>query len=102
MSTAPQPERPMPTPTRESQAYWDGLREGKLMLQHPYGGLRRVAGATSDAVAKHGVRCAYVDYHYRKARTARDLGDLRALPALEDGRIDDGRITGSCDRARGL
>ena len=34
MSTAPQPERPMPVPTRESQAYWDGLREGKLMLQH--------------------------------------------------------------------
>ena len=36
MSTAPapQPERPMPTPTRESQPYWDGLREGKLMLQH--------------------------------------------------------------------
>ena len=34
MSTAPQPERPMPTPTRDSQAYWDGLREGKLMLQH--------------------------------------------------------------------
>jgi hypothetical protein len=34
MSTAPQPERPMPTQTRDSQAYWDGLREGKLMLQH--------------------------------------------------------------------
>jgi len=36
MSTAPAaaPERPMPTPTRESQPYWDGLREGKLMLQH--------------------------------------------------------------------
>ena len=31
---APLPERPMPTPTRESQPYWDGLREGKLMLQH--------------------------------------------------------------------
>ena len=24
----------MPTPTRESQPYWDGMREGKLMLQH--------------------------------------------------------------------
>lgn len=34
MSTAPAPERPMPVPTRESQPYWDGLREGKLMLQH--------------------------------------------------------------------
>jgi len=36
MNTAPAaaPERPMPTPTRESQSYWDGLREGKLMLQH--------------------------------------------------------------------
>lgn len=36
MSTAPAaaPERPMPSPTRESQPYWDGLREGKLMLQH--------------------------------------------------------------------
>jgi uncharacterized OB-fold protein len=28
------PERPMSTPTRESQPYWDGLRDGKLMLQH--------------------------------------------------------------------
>ena len=38
MSTAPTPaaapERPMPTPTRESQAYWDGMREGRFMLQH--------------------------------------------------------------------
>ena len=37
MSTSvatPAPERPMPVPTRESQPYWDGLREGKLMLQH--------------------------------------------------------------------
>ncbi len=36
MSTtpAPLPERPMPTPTRESQPYWDGLREGRFMLQH--------------------------------------------------------------------
>lgn len=32
--TAPVPERPLPTPTRESQPYWDGLREGRLMLQH--------------------------------------------------------------------
>ena len=35
MSTAPfVPERPLPTPSRESQPYWDGLREGRLMLQH--------------------------------------------------------------------
>ena len=31
MSTAPAPaslpERPMPVPTRESQPYWDGMRE---------------------------------------------------------------------------
>ncbi len=27
------PERPMPVPTRESQPYWDGLREGRFMLQ---------------------------------------------------------------------
>jgi uncharacterized OB-fold protein len=33
-STPPAPERPMPTPTRESQPYWDGLREGRFMLQH--------------------------------------------------------------------
>lgn len=32
--TPPAPERPMPAPTRESQPYWDGLREGKLMLQY--------------------------------------------------------------------
>ncbi|HZP98159.1 MAG TPA: Zn-ribbon domain-containing OB-fold protein [Reyranella sp.] len=31
---APAPERPMPAITRESQPYWDGLREHKLMLQH--------------------------------------------------------------------
>ncbi|SKA33828.1 hypothetical protein SAMN02745126_05413 [Enhydrobacter aerosaccus] len=30
----PAPERPLPTPTRESQPYWDGLREGRFMLQH--------------------------------------------------------------------
>lgn len=24
----------MPTPTRESQPYWDGLREGRFTLQH--------------------------------------------------------------------
>ncbi|MCW5735704.1 MAG: Zn-ribbon domain-containing OB-fold protein [Enhydrobacter sp.] len=38
MSTAPAPaalpERPMPTPTRESQPYWDGMREGRFMLQY--------------------------------------------------------------------
>jgi uncharacterized OB-fold protein len=28
------PERPLPTPTRDSQPYWDGLREGRLVLQH--------------------------------------------------------------------
>ena len=31
---APAPERPMPVPTRESQPFWDGMREGKFMLQH--------------------------------------------------------------------
>lgn len=39
MSTAPVAapppvERPLPTPTRESQPHWEGLREGKFMLQH--------------------------------------------------------------------
>ena len=37
MSTTPAPaapERPMPVITRESQPYWDGMREHKLMLQH--------------------------------------------------------------------
>jgi uncharacterized protein len=34
VATAPAPERPLPTPTRESKPYWDGLSEGKLMLQH--------------------------------------------------------------------
>ena len=28
-TSAPLPERPMPTPTRESQPYWDGMREGR-------------------------------------------------------------------------
>jgi uncharacterized OB-fold protein len=31
---APAPERPLPTPTRESQPFWDGMREGRFMLQH--------------------------------------------------------------------
>jgi uncharacterized OB-fold protein len=30
----PAPERPLPTPTRESQPYWDGLREGRFLLQY--------------------------------------------------------------------
>ena len=35
MSTIPaQPECPLPTPTRDSQPYWDGLREGRFVLQH--------------------------------------------------------------------
>lgn len=34
VATPPAPERPLPTPTRESQPYWDGLREGRFMLQH--------------------------------------------------------------------
>ncbi len=33
-TTPPLPERPLPAPTRESQPYWDGMREGRLMLQH--------------------------------------------------------------------
>jgi uncharacterized protein len=33
-SAPPAPERPLPTPTRESQPYWDGLRDHKFMLQH--------------------------------------------------------------------
>ena len=31
---APAPERPLPTPTRESQPFWDGMHEGRFMLQH--------------------------------------------------------------------
>jgi uncharacterized OB-fold protein len=30
----PAPERPLPTPTRESQPYWDGMREGRFLLQY--------------------------------------------------------------------
>ena len=33
-ATPPIPERPLPTPTRESQPYWEGLKEGKFRLQH--------------------------------------------------------------------
>jgi hypothetical protein len=33
-AAAPMPERPMPVPTRESQPFWDGMREHRLMLQH--------------------------------------------------------------------
>jgi hypothetical protein len=34
LAPAPLPERPLPTPTRESQAFWDGMREGRFMVQH--------------------------------------------------------------------
>jgi uncharacterized protein len=30
----PAPERPLPAPTRESQPFWDGMREHKFTLQH--------------------------------------------------------------------
>jgi len=30
----PLPDRPLPRPTRESQPFWDGVREGKFMIQH--------------------------------------------------------------------
>ncbi len=33
-AAAPAPERPLPTPTRESQPFWEGMREGRFMLQH--------------------------------------------------------------------
>ena len=33
-STPAAPERPLPTPTRDSQPFWDGMREGRFMLQH--------------------------------------------------------------------
>ncbi len=33
-TTTSAPERPLPTPTRDSQPYWDGLSEGRFMLQH--------------------------------------------------------------------
>ena len=33
-AAAPAPERPLPTPTRESQPYWDGMREGRFLLQY--------------------------------------------------------------------
>ena len=32
--TAPEPQRPLPTPTRESKPYWEGMKEGRLRLQH--------------------------------------------------------------------
>ncbi len=34
VATPPVPERPLPTPTRESQPFWDGMREHKFRLQH--------------------------------------------------------------------
>jgi uncharacterized OB-fold protein len=34
VAAPPTPERPLPTPTRESQPYWDGLKEHKFRLQH--------------------------------------------------------------------
>ena len=34
IATPPVPERPLPTPTRESQPYWDCMREHKFRLQH--------------------------------------------------------------------
>jgi uncharacterized OB-fold protein len=34
VATPPAPPRPLPTPTRESQGYWDGMKEGKFRLQY--------------------------------------------------------------------
>ena len=34
MSTPAIPERPLPSPTRESQGFWDGMREHEFRLQH--------------------------------------------------------------------
>jgi uncharacterized OB-fold protein len=33
VATPPPPERPLPTPTRESQPFWDGMKEHKFRLQ---------------------------------------------------------------------
>ena len=33
-AAVPAPERPLPSPTRESQPHWDGMREGRFLLQH--------------------------------------------------------------------
>lgn len=30
----PVPQRPLPTPTRESKPYWEGLKEGRFRVQH--------------------------------------------------------------------
>ena len=58
MSAAPHralPERPMPTPTRESQPYWDGMREGRFMLQH-CASLRRRCGTIRGRSARTASR----------------------------------------------
>jgi uncharacterized OB-fold protein len=34
VAAPPAPERPLPTPTRESQPYWGGMKEQKFRLQH--------------------------------------------------------------------
>jgi uncharacterized OB-fold protein len=34
MSALDVTKKPLPTPSAESQPYWDGLREGKLLMQH--------------------------------------------------------------------
>jgi hypothetical protein len=34
MAEAPKKARPVPTPTNISRPFWDGAKQGKLMLQH--------------------------------------------------------------------
>jgi uncharacterized OB-fold protein len=34
VAAPPAPPRPLPTPTRDSQAYWDGMKEHKFRLQY--------------------------------------------------------------------
>lgn len=62
MSTPALPERPLPTPTRESQGYWEGMREHELRLQH----------CTACGKVRHYPRpvcphCFSMESEYRKA-----------------------------------
>jgi uncharacterized OB-fold protein len=34
VATPPVPERPLPVPTRDSQPFWDGMKEHSFRLQH--------------------------------------------------------------------
>ena len=78
-ATPPAPERPLPTPTRESQPYWDGLREHKLVLPE---GTRLTGGVVLAKKARHFHRAGQLRFNFQNVDLPQQAVSLRqAAPA---------------------